>query len=130
MIPSSDITWGFVIVSRSGKQAAVLLSLVAAGFVHADNSDVTMKVRPQICIVDKRNPDCDIRFRVQWESRESGGYCLRVEAEQPPPGVSRSGAPMAILAAAPKSPGMLSCTTTRAFARSTIITRPWMQCAA
>lgn len=48
--------------------------LLAAGMARAD--DMTLTVKPVLCITDKRNPSCEMSFLVMWESRSTGYYCL------------------------------------------------------
>jgi DUF3019 family protein len=37
---------------------------------------VDLKVKPLLCIIDARTPECDIGFLVLWRSDRSGSYCL------------------------------------------------------
>lgn len=58
---------------------ALLLTLLLAAplATHADNGDeITLSVKPVLCITDRRTPACDMSFLVVWESATSGYYCL------------------------------------------------------
>jgi Protein of unknown function (DUF3019) len=37
---------------------------------------VDLTVKPTLCVVDERTPECDIAFLVTWRSDRSGRYCL------------------------------------------------------
>lgn len=52
----------------------VLPALLAAGNVHAE--DMELSVKPVLCIVDSRNPGCEMSFIVVWKTGTSGYYCL------------------------------------------------------
>ncbi|HJR69710.1 MAG TPA: DUF3019 domain-containing protein [Gammaproteobacteria bacterium] len=45
---------------------------------------VDLKVKPLLCIVDARTPECDIGFLVLWRSDRSGRYCLFNDFERAP----------------------------------------------
>ena len=54
---------------------ALLLPLLA--LTHdAAAEDMTLSVKPVLCITDKRNPSCDMAFLVVWQSALTGYYCL------------------------------------------------------
>ena len=38
--------------------------------------DMALTVKPLLCIVDSRNPSCDMSFLVVWQSETTGYYCL------------------------------------------------------
>ena len=38
--------------------------------------DMTLSVKPVLCITDNRNPSCDMAFLVVWQSALTGYYCL------------------------------------------------------
>lgn len=42
----------------------------------ADDSQVELKVKPVLCIIDAKTPSCQMSFLVIWQSAESGYYCL------------------------------------------------------
>lgn len=42
----------------------------------AQDSSVTLRVKPQLCITDKREQGCEAAFLVQWKSKLVGHYCL------------------------------------------------------
>ena len=54
--------------------ALILPALLAAGNVHAE--EMALTVKPVLCIVDSRNPSCEMSFIVMWQSGSSGYYCL------------------------------------------------------
>ena len=35
-----------------------------------------LRVKPELCITDKRKQACETSFLVQWESKRIGHYCL------------------------------------------------------
>jgi hypothetical protein len=37
---------------------------------------VSLRVKPVLCIIDKRQPDCEMTFQVEWESSQQNDYCL------------------------------------------------------
>ena len=49
----------------------------------ADNG-MRMKVRPVLCIVDERTPNCELSFLVAWESDSNGYYCLYNDLAEAP----------------------------------------------
>ena len=53
---------------------ALLLVLFAPLAAAAD--DVTLSVKPVLCILDEQTTACDMGFIVTWESAEDGYYCL------------------------------------------------------
>ena len=52
----------------------LLPALVSAE--QAADSDVSLAVKPVLCITDKRNPRCNIAFLVEWHSQFEGYFCL------------------------------------------------------
>ena len=54
----------------------ILLLPALFGFDEARADDVTLTVKPVLCITDNRNPTCEMAFLVIWESSTSGYYCL------------------------------------------------------
>ena len=58
----------------------VLASLLMLGVLTAANDaaaeDVALTVKPVLCIVDNRNPTCEMSFLVVWHSGTTGYYCL------------------------------------------------------
>ena len=36
-----------------------------------------LRVKPELCITDKREQGCETSFLVQWESKRIGHYCLK-----------------------------------------------------
>lgn len=56
---------------------ALALLLPALAFAEgAAAEDMTLSVKPMLCITDKRNPSCDMAFLVVWQSALTGYYCL------------------------------------------------------
>jgi hypothetical protein len=53
---------------------SVLLLLALMPTAHAEEMKLTVK--PLLCITDNRNPVCEVRFLVVWETEERGYYCL------------------------------------------------------
>lgn len=51
-----------------------LLFLALTPSAQAD--DMSLTVKPLLCITDNRNPVCDMSFLVVWETGERGYYCL------------------------------------------------------
>lgn len=57
----------------------LILLLIAPTLALADaasDTDMTLSVKPVLCITDARSPSCDIAFLVAWESEHIGHYCL------------------------------------------------------
>ena len=54
---------------------ALLLPLLALAN-DAAAEDMTLSVKPVLCITDNRNPSCDMAFLVVWQSALTGYYCL------------------------------------------------------
>ena len=52
--------------------AALFLALTPS----AQADDMSLTVKPLLCITDNRNPVCEMSFLVVWETRERGYYCL------------------------------------------------------
>jgi hypothetical protein len=61
------------------KHLILLLLLLMPAFVVAEtDGEATMRmtVKPMLCIIDKRTPQCQLAFLVVWESEQDGYYCL------------------------------------------------------
>jgi hypothetical protein len=59
--------------------AGLLLMLGGTAVVADDGvlpGDVSMDVKPVLCIIDRRTPACDMSFLVAWQSAVEGYYCL------------------------------------------------------
>lgn len=56
----------------------LLVLLLATPFAAGDAraEDVTLTVKPVLCITDKRNPSCRMSFLIVWQSGTTGYYCL------------------------------------------------------
>ena len=50
----------------------------------AEEPDVSLTVKPALCITDKREDHCSIEIVIVWRSSEPGDYCLYVEMEDEP----------------------------------------------
>jgi len=62
----------------------LLLAPLAASADDAPGTDTALTVKPLLCIVDTRTPDCHIRFLIEWQSRATGYYCVNNELEADP----------------------------------------------
>ena len=56
--------------------ALALLLPALAMTQDAAAENMTLSVKPVLCITDKRNPTCDMAFLVVWQSGLTGYYCL------------------------------------------------------
>mgnify|MGYP000585584716 CR=1 FL=1 len=54
---------------------ALLLPALAMS-ERAAAEDMSLSVKPVLCITDKRIPSCDMAFVVMWQSALTGYYCL------------------------------------------------------
>ena len=54
---------------------ALLLPALAIS-EQAAAEDMSLSVKPVLCITDKRSPSCDMAFLVVWQSALTGYYCL------------------------------------------------------
>ncbi len=64
----------------------ILLLLLTPPLAANETADkpVEITVKPLLCIVDLRTPGCEMTFLVQWESDESGYYCVFNDLEDAP----------------------------------------------
>ena len=62
---------------------ALLLPALAMSETAA-TEDMTLTVRPVLCITDKLTPSCDMSFLVVWQSALSGYYCLFTDFDDAP----------------------------------------------
>lgn len=53
---------------------AVVPALAAAQ--SDEGATIELTVKPLLCIIDARTPECNIAFLVSWQSDRSGYYCL------------------------------------------------------
>lgn len=65
----------------------ILMLLFLSPYARADtdattDSPVKLKVRPVLCIVDERTPNCQMSFLVIWQSEQTGYYCLYNDFEE------------------------------------------------
>lgn len=60
------------------------LSLILLPMSLYANESLLLKVRPTLCIIDERTPNCQITFLIYWESAETGYYCLYNDFGQSP----------------------------------------------
>ena len=62
-----------------------LVLLFAALPVQADSdAEMTLTVKPVLCITDRRTPECEMSFLVIWQSATSGYYCLYNDLTETP----------------------------------------------
>lgn len=57
-------------------RVATLIMLVSLATTAVAEPEVTLKVKPVLCVVDERNAACEMAFVVIWESSMQGYYCL------------------------------------------------------
>ena len=60
-------------------RSAVLLFSILAGLTNPEQAradPVVLRVKPVLCITDKRTPQCEMSLIVEWRSRRPGNYCL------------------------------------------------------
>ncbi len=63
----------------SKKRLLLLFLLLAPLLSSADSepdNDMSLSVKPVLCITDARSKTCDIAFLVEWRSELNGDYCL------------------------------------------------------
>ena len=63
------------------------LALLLPGIALCDDEvveDMTLTVKPLLCITDSRNPSCDMTFLVVWQSALTGYYCLFSDLDDAP----------------------------------------------
>lgn len=63
---------------------SVLTCLFLSVPLAAADEPVTLKVKPVLCIIDARTPECDLSFLVVWRSDSSGYYCVFNDFEEAP----------------------------------------------
>ena len=56
--------------------ASLLLFAVLIDANDAAAEEIALTVKPLLCIVDNRNPICEMSFLVVWQSGTTGYYCL------------------------------------------------------
>ncbi len=61
----------------------LLLPVLALAEEQADNA-FQLTVKPVLCIIDNRNPNCDMSFLVIWQSVKRGYYCLHNDLAEVP----------------------------------------------
>jgi hypothetical protein len=54
----------------------LLLLLSAPVAIAADLPGVVLKVKPQLCIIDRYESSCDSLFQIRWIGAAAGDYCL------------------------------------------------------
>lgn len=64
------------VLTRRIALLVLLLPLVVQADEHA-----TLTVKPFLCIVDDREPACDLEFVIMWQALESGYYCVRADGD-------------------------------------------------
>jgi Protein of unknown function (DUF3019) len=50
----------------------------------AEESPVSLKVKPLLCIVDQFAPSCAMKFELRWQSLRIGDYCLNNDLQSLP----------------------------------------------
>ena len=65
------------------KRLLPLLFLVPLAASAEDGAEkpATITVKPLLCIVDARTPECEMRFSVAWTGAVSGYYCVFSELQ-------------------------------------------------
>ena len=62
--------------------APLLLLLPLTGAAqNSDDGEAILTVKPLLCIVDQRTPSCEMRFLINWQSHETGYYCVNNELD-------------------------------------------------
>ncbi|MDH5622687.1 MAG: DUF3019 domain-containing protein [Gammaproteobacteria bacterium] len=61
----------------------LLLPVLTLAEEQADNA-FQLTVKPVLCIIDNRNPNCDMSFLVIWQSVKRGYYCLHNDLAEVP----------------------------------------------
>ena len=57
----------------------VVLALLLPALAVADEpngDEMQLTVKPLLCVIDNRNPSCDMSFLIVWQSIATGYYCL------------------------------------------------------
>lgn len=68
----------------------VILGIVLTGDAYSDESEksgatgVSLRVKPVLCIIDERQPDCEMTFQVEWEAGQQNDYCLEDDVSLSP----------------------------------------------
>lgn len=83
MPTSPAFVTGSDVVTRLISLAVFLLPAFALGD-DAIDKPAELTVKPLLCIVDERNPGCDMTFRIRWRSKEIGYYCVFNSFEDDP----------------------------------------------
>lgn len=58
--------------------------LLPGGLARAEAADVSLTVKPLLCITDKREESCALAIMVTWRSTEPGNFCLHNDLENAP----------------------------------------------
>ncbi len=69
------------------RRAVLILALCTrslAAFAADAAAPAELTVRPLLCIVDSRQPVCDVRFLVAWQGIETGYYCVSTDSDEQP----------------------------------------------
>jgi hypothetical protein len=61
------------------RHAALLVLLLPAVVIAEEHA--TLSVKPLLCIIDERQPACDLEFAIIWQAFESGYYCVRADLD-------------------------------------------------
>jgi len=65
----------------------ITLALLLPAFAMSETAaaeDMTLTVKPVLCITDKLTPSCDMSFLVVWQSALTGYYCLFTDFDDAP----------------------------------------------
>lgn len=54
----------------------LVLLLPALAVAEEASDDMTLTVKPLLCVTDNLNPSCDMSFLIVWQSIATGYYCL------------------------------------------------------
>jgi Protein of unknown function (DUF3019) len=63
---------------------APLLIVAFASAQAAEEAQVSLKVKPLLCIVDQFSPSCAMKFELRWQSLRIGDYCLNNDLQSLP----------------------------------------------
>lgn len=73
-------------IARAWLLEALLSSCTMLSWANAcaEEPDVSLTVKPTLCITDQREDHCVLEIVVAWRSSEPGDYCLHSELEGEP----------------------------------------------
>jgi hypothetical protein len=85
--------WAILLASLTvsnmlSRRTLLLLSLLCTtcpwASVANERAQVTLKVKPLLCVTDRVTPSCDMAFLVRWFSESPGNYCLSSDLQTAP----------------------------------------------